>query len=217
MEYGYDEGGGYHKGSKTRDCTTVPRSCTMGDAFMNVLIGITGASGTIHGVRLFQKLQEADCRIELIITGCGKNVLKMESNIDSARLEELADAVHDDSDLAAPPSSGTYRYDAMVICPCTMSTLSKIATGISDTLITRAAAVCLKERRKLIIVPRETPLATIHLRNMVTLSEAGAIILPPSPGFYHQPESVRDMVDFIVGKIMDSLGVDHELFRRWGT
>jgi len=105
----------------------------------------------------------------------------------------------------------------MVICPCSMSTLSKIASGISDTLITRTAAVCLKEGRKLILVPRETPLSQVYLKNMLTLSQAGAVILPPSPAFYHQPTKVKHLIDFVVGKVLDSLGVDHELFRRWGS
>ena len=183
---------------------------------MKILIGISGASGAIYGVRLFQKLQEAGTQVELIITEYGGEVMKMEASIDSAKLKELADAVYRDSDLAAAPSSGTHRYDAMVVCPCSMSSLSKIASGVSDTLITRSAAVCLKERRKLILVPRETPFSTIYIRNMLILSEAGAIILPPSPAFYHQPESLRDIVDFIVGKIMDSLGVDHDIYKRWG-
>jgi flavin prenyltransferase len=183
---------------------------------LKILVAISGASGAIYGVRLFQKLQESGHRVEFIITEYGGEVLRMESNIDPEKLKELADAVYSDGDLGAAPSSGSYRYDAMVICPCSMSTLSKIAAGISDTLITRAAAVCLKERRKLIIVPRETPLSTIYLRNMLTLSESGAVILPPSPGFYHQPESIREMIDFVVGKIMDSLDIDHTLFKRWG-
>lgn len=183
---------------------------------MRVIIGISGASGAIYGIRLFQKLQEGGSQVELIITDHGKEVLEMEAEIDAAKLEEFADAVHSDDDLTAPPASGSHLFDAMVICPCSMSTLSKIASGVSDSLVTRAASVCLKEHRKLIVVPRETPLSTIYLRNMLALSEAGAVILPPSPAFYHKPEALKHLVDFIVGKIMDSLGVEHNLFKRWG-
>ena len=183
---------------------------------MKVIIGISGASGSIYGVRLFQKLQEAGTEVELIITKYGKQVLHMEAGIESWKLEELANASYSDDDLTAPPSSGSHLLDAMVICPCSMSTLSKIALGVSDTLTSRAAAVCLKERRKLILVPRETPLSTVYLRNMLTLSESGVIILPPSPAFYHKPETLKHLVDFVVGKIMDSLGVQHDLFPRWG-
>ena len=184
---------------------------------MRYIIGISGASGGVYGARLFQKLQETGNIVELIMTPYGKEVMRMEAGIDPSVIEEIADEVYQDSDLAAPPASGSHLVDGMIICPCSMSTLSKIATGISDTLITRAAAVCLKEHRKLIIVPRETPLSSVYLRNMLTLAEAGAIILPPSPAFYHKPTSMKHLVDFIIGKILDSLGVEHDLFPRWDS
>jgi len=184
---------------------------------MRIVLGISGASGVIYGARLFQKLHEAGVEVELVITVYGKEVLGMETAIDFNDLEGMAYAAYSDKDLTAPPASGSHLFDAMVICPCSMSTISKIASGISDTLITRAAGVCLKERRKLIVVPRETPLSQVYLRNMLTLAEAGAVVLPPTPAFYHEPTTIEDLVDFVIGKIMDSLGVEHDLFRRWGT
>jgi len=183
---------------------------------MKVIIAISGASGVIYGIRLLQQLKKADHTVELIITAHGKEVIELETDTSVLQLEARADAVYPDDDLTAPPSSGSHLFDAMVICPCSMSTLSKIAMGISDTLIARSAAVCLKERRRFIIVPRETPLSTIYLRNMLTLSESGVIILPPSPAFYHHPETLDNIVDFVVGKTLDSLGVGHTLFPRWG-
>ena len=184
---------------------------------MRVVVGISGASGAIYGVRLLQELKNTGVEVALVITGHGKEILGMETDIPLTNIEELADVVYSDDDLTAPPASGSYLFDGMVICPCSMSSFSKIATGISDSLITRAAAVCLKEKRKLILVPREAPLSTIYLRNMLVLAEAGAVVLPPSPAFYHRPRTFDDLVNFVIGKVMDSLGVEHQLFRRWGT
>ncbi|HQQ25677.1 MAG TPA: UbiX family flavin prenyltransferase, partial [Methanomassiliicoccales archaeon] len=129
---------------------------------------------------------------------------------------ELADDVYHEDELFAPVASGSHRFDAMIICPCSESTLAKISAGIADNLVTRAAAVCLKERHKLVLVPRETPQSAIMLRNSLRLAEDGAVILPASPGFYPRPQTVEDLVNFLVGKILDQLGQPHELFKRWG-
>ena len=183
---------------------------------MRIVLGISGASGAVYGVRLLQELKRANVEVSLIITEHGRDVLAMETGIPPEELEKEADYSYSNSDLTAPPASGSHPFDAVVICPCSMSTLSRIAAGISDNLITRAAGVCLKEGRRLILVPRETPLSTIYLRNMLSLSEAGAVILPPTPAFYHHPKTMEDLVNFIVGRVLDRLGVEHHLYRRWG-
>ncbi|MEF8835250.1 MAG: UbiX family flavin prenyltransferase [Candidatus Thermoplasmatota archaeon] len=183
---------------------------------MKLLLCITGASGVIYGKRLLEILSETeDVEVELIISEAGKDLLKRELDIQLEDLSQMADEVYDSEDLDSPPSSGSSLYDAMAIVPCSMSSLSKIATGVSDNLITRAAAVFLKEDRKLLLTPRETPMTTTWLKNMHELSEEGVIVLPAMPGFYHDPESIDDIVDFIVGKILDSLEIEHLLFERW--
>lgn len=178
---------------------------------MKTVIAITGASGVQYGIKLLDVLKGEKY---LIISESGKYLMKDETDY---TLEDLKAKAHyyDDYQLDAPLASGSFFFDAMVIVPCSVSTLSKIATGIADTLITRCACVALKERRKLILVPRETPLSTIHLQNMTTLSMQGVVILPAMPAFYHQPHSVDDMVSFVVGKILDQLHQDHDLFQRW--
>ena len=182
---------------------------------MKVILGLSGASGIIYGVRLLQELKRASVEISLIITEHAEDILKIETGISREELEKIADFSYSNSELIAPMASGSHPFDAMVIAPCSMSTLSKISAGISDNLITRAAGVCLKERRKLILLPRETPLSTLYLRNMLSLSEAGAVILPPSPAFYHRPKTLEDMVNFVVGRVLDQLGVKHRLYKRW--
>jgi len=170
----------------------------------------------IYGKRLLEVLSKVeDVEIELIVSEAGKDLLKRELDIDHESVSKIADEVYGPEDLDSPPSSGSSLYDAMAIVPCSMSSLSKIANGISDNLITRAAAVFLKEDRKLVLTPRETPMTTMWLKNMYELSEEGAIVLPAMPGFYHEPESIDDIVDFIVGKILDSLGVENSMFERW--
>ena len=180
---------------------------------MKVVVGVTGASGVPYALSLLRNLESA--RVELVISEDAKKVIAHESDVPLAAFEKLADATYANDDVAAPPASGSHRFDAMVIVPCSMGTLGKVAWGISDNLITRAAAVCLKERRKLILVPRETPLAANHLENMLRLTNQGVVILPAMPGFYHAPKSMDDLVDFVVGRVLDQLGVEHALFRRW--
>ncbi len=179
---------------------------------MRIVIGITGASGIDYAVTLFRNLKEEKL---LIISEHGKRLIDIESDITQKEIESLAEAIYDDKDLEASISSGSSDFDAMVIVPCSMSTLSKIACGIADTLITRTASVSLKEGRTLIIVPRETPLSRIHIDNMSRLVGAGAQVLPAMPAFYTKPKRVQDMVDFVVGKIIESLGLEHELYKKW--
>ncbi len=179
---------------------------------MRYVLAITGSSGIRYGVRLLEVLQGESI---LVVSETAKHMLEKEAGLTYRDLRTKADQVFEENDLFAPISSGSCRFEGMVIVPCTISTLSKIACGIADNLITRAASVCLKEGRKLILVPRETPLNTIMLENQLELARAGAIILPASPGFYHQPLDVDDMVDFVVGKILDQLGQENQLFRRW--
>ena len=180
---------------------------------MRFVVAMTGSSGMPYGLRLLEALPSEKV---LVMSDMAKRLLAHETGASLQAVEAMADAVYQDGDLFAPIASGSYKFDAMVICPCSESTLGKIASGVGDTLITRAAAVCMKEGRKLIIVPRETPLSAIMIENELRLSRAGATILPASPGFYHQPQTVQDMVDFVVGKIMDQMGIEHHLYKRWG-
>lgn len=179
---------------------------------MHVVVGITGASGIAYGIRLLEVLE---CEKSVILSDDGEKVLSLELGLKAKDVRKRAGKLYRNDELAAPIASGSRKFDALIICPCTMSTASKIACGISDNLITRAASVALKERRKLVIVPRETPIGTIHLRNLATLSEEGAIILPAAPAFYGKPQKVGDLVDFIVGRILDVLNIDNQLYKRW--
>jgi 4-hydroxy-3-polyprenylbenzoate decarboxylase len=189
-----------------------------------IVFAITGASGAPYGVRLLQQLVAASRPISLIISAHGFRLLETETDIKS--LEDLRSAVgHDgwddfvttytDADRGAPPASGSALSSGMVICPCSMGTLSAISVGGSRSLIERAADVALKERRKLVLVTRETPLSAIHLENMLRLTQAGAVVLPAAPAFYHRPEQISDMVDFIVARVMDQLGLPNRLGKRW--
>jgi 4-hydroxy-3-polyprenylbenzoate decarboxylase len=181
-----------------------------------VVVGITGASGIPYGIRLLEVLREFDVEVHLTCSPSASLVNKHEG--DGRSWDEvlaLADVVHDNSNLAASIASGSFKAKAMAIVPCSGTTLGKIAAGISDNLVTRAALVMLKERRQLILVPRETPLSTIYIDNMLKLSNAGAIIAPASPAFYNKPKTLDDNVNFIVGRVLDLLGYDSEIFSRW--
>ncbi len=183
---------------------------------MKILLAMTGASGIVYGRRLLEFLSDKeDIHVDLIVSRSGRELLKTESNISYEDLKEEADRVFDPSEMSRAPSSGSSKYDAMAIVPCSMSSLSKIANGISDNLITRAAAVFLKEDRKVVVTPRETPLTSIWLENMHRVSSEGAVILPAMPAFYSEPEGIDDLVDFVVGKIVDSLGIENNLYKRW--
>ena len=194
---------------------------------MRIFLGITGASGAPYAVRLLQALAEADCEIGVCASSAGIEVVATElyGNPRLSRdetlarlLEHAAEAatVYDPNDWKAPYASGSAKVDAYVICPCSMGTLGTIASGSMSNLIHRAASVALKEERRLVLMPRETPLSAIHLRNMLTLREAGATILFLAPGFYHGAETVADLVDFVVGRCLDQLGLDNALIQRWG-
>ncbi len=180
------------------------------------MLGISGASGVQYGVRLLQVLKATDCVVHLVMTESARKIMEVETDLRPEDVEMMADYVHAPYDFTAPIASGSHLFDAMVIVPCSMGTLAGVATGSSSTLITRAADVCLKEKRKLIMVPRETPLSLIQLKNMVLAAEAGAVILPACPAFYSRPETLEDLVDVMVGRILDLLGLTHGLYRRWG-
>ncbi len=179
---------------------------------MKFTVALTGCSGMAYGVRLLQVLQGEK---SLVVSEMGKKVLRKETPFSFEDLKQYADFCYDDDNLFAPIASGSHKTDGMIIIPCTQSTLARISTGISDTLITRSAAVALKEGRNLIVVPREAPLSAIMLENELRLARAGATILPASPAFYNQPSKIEEMIDFVVGKVLDHLGQEHSLFKRW--
>ena len=196
-----------------------------------ICLALTGASGLPYGLRLLECLLQAGCRVQLLYSQAAQVVARQELNFElpsrpsEARTALLARfptvdgeklSVYGREEWFAPVASGSNPPDAMVVCPCSMGTLASIAQGLSDNLIERAADVVLKEGRKLVLVPRETPFSAIHLENMLRLTRAGAVILPPSPGFYHHPQSVQDIVDFVVARILDQLRVPHTLMQRWG-
>ena len=188
-----------------------------------VILAITGASGAPYGVRLLEVLTTHGVPTWLLISSHGWRLLAEECGItDDKQLKKTTGGewasvrVFDDTDRGAEPASGSARTAGMVICPCSMGTVAAIAHGTSRSLIERAADVVLKERRKLILVPRETPLSLVHLRNLTLATEAGALVLPAAPGFYHKPKEVRDLVDFVVQRILDQLEIDVRLVKRWG-
>jgi 4-hydroxy-3-polyprenylbenzoate decarboxylase len=180
---------------------------------VRVVVAITGSSGSVYGVRLLRALQGEKV---LIVSETGRQVLEYETKMKIEEVTVFADSYYADDELFAPVASGSVHFDAMIVAPCSESTLAKIAGGIADTLITRTASVALKEGRKLILVPRETPVNAIMLENELKLARLGVVILPASPGFYGMPQSVEDMVDFVVGKVLDQLGQPNDLYRRWG-
>jgi 4-hydroxy-3-polyprenylbenzoate decarboxylase len=183
--------------------------------FMLFVVAVTGASGSIYARRLLEELKRGGHETLLLISDEAKHVIEQE-NEDVRKLEELATRTFSEHDSNSPTSSGSVKTAGMIIVPCSMKTVSSIAHGLSGNAITRAADVTLKEHRPLILVPRETPLSTIQLRNLLRVAEAGAIVLPAMPAFYTKPKSIDDMVNFIVGRILDLVNVPHNLFRRWG-
>ena len=182
---------------------------------MRVVVGISGASGAILGIRLLEELNKNDIETHLIISSIAKDIIEYETDYSVEDVENIASFVHDENDLNAIVNSGSFKFDASVIIPCSMKTLSAITNGYGDNVISRVGDVTLKERRQLIIVPRETPLRTVHLENMTQLSREGAIILPAMPGFYHKPVTLDDQINFIIGKILDVMDIDNNLFTKW--
>lgn len=194
-----------------------------------ITLAFTGASGMAYGMRLLECLLQTGQRVHLVYSQAAQIVAKQELGFTLPNRPQDAEQMFAEQgkfsgelrvfgiqDWFAPMASGSNPGDAMVVCPCTMGTLGKIAGGVSDDLIARAADVMLKERHTLILVPREMPFSAIHLENMLKLSHAGATIMPPNPGFYHHPQSVQDVVDFVVARILDHLRIAHELTQRWG-
>ena len=185
-------------------------------ATRRIIVAISGASGAVYGVRLLQVLRDTpDIESHLVVSSAGWRNVQEEHGLQRADIEALADQVHDISNIGASIASGSFQCSGMVVAPCSMRTLGAIAHGLSDNLITRAADVLLKERRRLVLMVRESPLSLIHLRNMVSATEAGAIICPPMPAFYLRPQSVDDIIGFSVARALDLLDVPHTLAARW--
>lgn len=210
--------------------TAIPTAISTGKSRQTIALALTGASGMPYALRLLEQLIKAGAHVYLMYSQAAQIVAKQEIDLTLGRASEAQVyfserfgtaagqlRVFGREEWFAPIASGSNPADAMVVCPCTMGTLAAIAAGLSDKLIERAADVMLKEKRKLVLVPRETPLSAIHLRNMLTLANAGALILPANPGFYHRPQSLDDLVDFIVARILDHLGIAHALMARWGS
>ncbi|MFI8461353.1 non-oxidative hydroxyarylic acid decarboxylases subunit B [Kitasatospora sp. NPDC085464] len=183
---------------------------------MRLIVGMTGATGAVLGVRLLQELRRhPDVETHLVLTRWARATVELETGMSTRDVSALADTVHSPDDQGASIASGSFPADGMVIVPCSMKTLAGIRTGYADGLVARAADVTLKERRKLVLVPRETPLSEIHLDNMLTLARMGAAIVPPMPAFYNHPATVDDVVDHIVARICDQFGIDSTRARRW--
>lgn len=180
---------------------------------MRIVVGITGASGVQYAYRLLLHLQG---EAMLVMTPDGRKVIEAETTLGPGDFEALAQVTYDAQDFTAPVASGSAPFDALVIVPCSMNTLAKVALGLADNLVTRAASVALKEGRRLILVPRETPLHVAPLEHLLKAAQMGATVLPAMPGFYHRPKEVNDLVDFVVARVLDHLGVAHDLIRPWG-
>ena len=184
---------------------------------MKLIIGITGSTGAIYGIRMLEALKKLNVETHLIMSEWAEKCISMETEYTIDYVKSLATNTSQEKNMASSVSSGTHRVDGMIIAPCTMKTLSAIANGYDNTLITRAAGVTIKESRKLILMARETPLSAIHLENMLKLSRLGVVILPPVTEFYTKPKSINDIVNHGVGKCLDQFNIEHDLYRRWGT
>jgi 4-hydroxy-3-polyprenylbenzoate decarboxylase len=181
-----------------------------------LIVGISGASASIYGIRLLEMLRETDVETHLVISSAAKKIILMETDFTIGEVEAMADHVYDIDNIGAAIASGSFKTDGMVIIPCSIKSLSAIANSYGANLLLRAADVTLKERRRLVAVVRETPLHRGHLQLMLRLTDMGAIIFPPLPAFYHRPKTVEDIVDHTVGRVLDLFDVDHSLFERWG-
>lgn len=180
-----------------------------------IVVGISGASGVIYGIRLLELLKKTDVETHLVITRSAQVTLALETDYKLRQVLELADVVHSASDISASISSGSFRTLGMVIAPCSMRSLAEIANGVTSSLLTRAADVALKERRRVVLLARESPLNLVHLRNMVTATEAGAIIYPPAPAFYARPRNLEQIVDHTLGRVLDLFDIELGVVRRW--
>ncbi len=183
---------------------------------MRVIVGVSGASGAIYGIRLLQELRRAGVETHLVLSPWAREIIRQETDFRPEEVEALADVCYDPRNQAAAISSGSFLTAGMVVAPCSMKTVAAIAHGFADNLLARAADVCIKEQRKLILVPRETPLSAIHLENLLRLARLGVVVLPPVPAFYHRPNSLSDVIDQTVARVLDQLGVSHALIKRWG-
>ncbi|MGB0671789.1 MAG: UbiX family flavin prenyltransferase [Rhodospirillales bacterium] len=181
-----------------------------------IIVGISGASGAVYGLRLLEVLRDLKVETHVMLTKSGALTLEYETGLKPEAVKALADHFHAIGDMGAACSSGSFRTLGMIVAPCSMKSLAEIATGATTTLLTRSADVCLKERRRLVLMVRETPLTAIHLRNMLTVTEAGGIIAPPVPAFYSRPESLDDLVDHSVARVLDLFGLDGGRLKRWG-
>ncbi|WP_031484290.1 UbiX family flavin prenyltransferase [Maridesulfovibrio frigidus] len=182
-----------------------------------IVLAITGASGTIYSSILAKALGKMDdVELHLILSDAALKVMELETNLMPEDLTDHADFVYPQELISAPPASGSWQHDGMIVCPCSMASLAAIAQGFGANLIHRAADVCLKERNKLVLVTRETPLSLIHIRNMETITLAGGIIMPASPGFYHSPKSINDLAAHMAGRVLEQLNIPHDLYQRWG-
>ena len=183
---------------------------------MLLIVGITGASGAIYGIRLLEVLSTSkEVETHLIISGAGERTIEYETDWELKQVKALADSCYGIDDIGARLCSGSFKRDGMVIAPCSMKTLSALANSYADNLITRSADTTMKERKRLVVLARETPLHLGHLRNMEKLTEMGAVVFPPVPGFYHKPQTIQDLIDHTVGKVLDIFDVKHNLFPRW--
>lgn len=181
-----------------------------------LIIGISGSSGIVYGIRLLEILKALPIETHLVVSKAGQLTRAYETELSLNELKALADVYHPCTDIAASIASGSFKTLGMIIAPCSMKTLGEIAHGISSNLLTRAADVVLKERRRLVLLPRETPLSLIHLQNMTTITQAGGIICPPVPAFYNKPQSIDDLVNDTVGRLLDLFDIDNDLVHRWG-
>jgi 4-hydroxy-3-polyprenylbenzoate decarboxylase len=188
----------------------------MPDRPQRLIVAITGATGAVYGVRLLQELQKiASVETHLVLSDAASLTLHQETGLQRREVEAMADVVYKPRDIGAAIASGSFLSDGMIVAPCSMKTLASVAHGLSDNLIARAADVVLKERRRLVLMVRETPFNLAHLRNMTTVTEMGGVIFPPLPSFYHNPQSIAEMVDHTVGRVLDLFAIDHALTPRW--
>ncbi|MFZ8807815.1 MAG: UbiX family flavin prenyltransferase [Pyrobaculum sp.] len=184
---------------------------------MKVFVGITGASGVVYGVKVLELLRRAGVEIHLSVSKTAEKVIKLETDYDVQYVKSLADYIWDEGDLSAPPASGSFGIDAVAVVPCSTKTLAAIANGFTVNLIVRAAEVGLKERRRVVLVVRESPLSLVHIRNMELATMAGAVVMPAAPGFYTRPKTIEDLVTTFAGRVLDLLGVKHNFTPRWGA